>query len=152
MVEEQAVVVDVDNEIAMLEVVRRTPCSLCGQTRGCGASLWGKLLRHRPHIFKAANQVNAKVGDYVVVGIEEQALLRGSLLAYGVPLIAMMVGALIAVAFWSANGNRDVSAVIGAVLGLALGLLWVRGHATGHGLDSRYQPVILRVGDRVVIN
>ena len=70
MVEEQAVVVDIDNEDAMLEVIRRTPCSLCGQTRGCGVSLWGKLFRHRPHIFKAANQVKARVGDLVIVGIE----------------------------------------------------------------------------------
>lgn len=145
MVEEQAVVVDIDNEVAMLEVIRRTPCSLCGQTRGCGVSLWGKLFRHRPHIFRAANQIKAKIGDIVVVGIEEQALLRDSLLAYGVPLVAMMAGAFIAVAFWAGDGNRDGSAVIGAVLGLVFGLVWVKGHAAGYGLGARCQPVILRL-------
>src|SRR3546814_10370195 len=58
-------------------VIRRTPCGLCGQTRGCGVSLWGKVFRHRPHIFRAANQVKARTGDLVIVGIEEQALLKG---------------------------------------------------------------------------
>jgi len=145
MVEEQAVVVGVDNEVAMLEVIRRAPCSLCGQTRGCGISLWGKLFRHRPHIFRAANQVKARVGDLVIVGIEEQALLQGSLLAYGVPLVALMAGALLAMTFWVADGNRDAGAILGAVLGLVVGLVWVKGHATGDGPGSRSQPVILRM-------
>ena len=145
MVEEQAVVVDVDNEVAMLEVIRRTPCGLCGQTRGCGVSLWGKVFRHPPQILRAANQVKARTGDLVIVGIEEQALLKGSLLAYGVPLIAMMAGALIAMAFWTGQGNQDVGAVLGAALGLVIGLVWIKGHAAGYGLGSRSQPVILRL-------
>jgi len=31
----------------------------------------GKLLRHRPRLFKAFNRIDAKVSDYVVVGVEE---------------------------------------------------------------------------------
>lgn len=151
MVEEQAIVVGLKDELAMLEVVRRKPCGLCGQTRGCGASMWGKLFRHRPHIFKALNRIDAKVGDFVIVGVEEQALIRSALLVYGVPLLALLAGAIIASLGWG-GPQRDISAVIGAVLGLAVGLLWVKGHTAGHTLDSRYQPVILRADNNIVIN
>jgi sigma-E factor negative regulatory protein RseC len=151
MVEEQAMVVALNDEVAMLEVIRRKPCGLCGQTRGCGISMWGKLFRHRPHVFKAPNRIDAKVGDFVIVGVEERALLRGALLVYGVPLVAMLAGALVASLAWD-GVHRDTSTVIGAVLGLIVGLLWVKGYTAGHVCDSRYQPVILRADNRIVIN
>ena len=151
MVEEQAVVVVLKDEMAMLEVIRRKPCGLCGQTRGCGASMWGKLLRHRPRIFKALNRIDAKVGDFVVVGVEEQALLRSALLVYGIPLLALLAGAIVASIAWGGS-NRDSSTVVGAVVGLIVGLLWVRGHTAGQGLNPRYQPVILRADNKIVIN
>lgn len=145
MVEEQAVIVGLQEETAMLEIVRRKPCGLCGQTRGCGVSLWGKLLRHRPHVFRAQNRVDAKVGDYVVVGIEEQALLKSAMLVYGIPLLTLLAGALV-VGLAGEQGNHDAATIFGAISGLVLGLLWVKGHTAGRGLDPRYQPVILRVG------
>ena len=158
MIEESAIVVGLEQNAAMLEIVRRNPCGLCGQTRGCGISLWGRLFGHRRNIFKAINQINAKVGDNVIVGVEEQALLVSSLMVYGIPLIGMLVGALLvggifAGDFNSANpGHADLYAVIGAVAGLVIGLLWLKGHAAGRSMDARYQPVILRADNSVVIN
>lgn len=153
MIEEHAVVVGVEQDSAMLEIVRRTPCGLCGQTRGCGISLWGRLFGHRSNIFKAMNQINAKVGDSVIVGIEEQALLRSSLTVYGVPLLAMLAGALLGGGVFAGDANHaDGYAVFGAVAGLVLGLLWLKGHAAGRSLDAHYRPVILRAGDQGVIN
>ncbi|MFA6178445.1 MAG: SoxR reducing system RseC family protein [Candidatus Methylopumilus sp.] len=151
MIEEHAIVVDVDNDTAMLEIVRKTPCGLCGQTRGCGISLWGRLFGHRSNIFKAANQINAKAGDAVIVGIEEQALLFSSMLVYGIPLAALLLGALLAGVLAPSELHADGTAMIGAALGLVLGLLWVKVHSAGRGLDARYRPVILRAGDKSAI-
>lgn len=156
MIEENAIVVGIERDIAMLEVLRRTPCGLCGQTRGCGISLWGRLFGHKPNIFKALNQINAKVGDSVVVGIEEQALLVSALAVYGVPLVTMLLGALVASGIFGgelADGvsHVDRNAMIGAIAGLVVGLLWVKGHTAGRSLDARYRPVILRAGDDSVI-
>ena len=151
MIEEHAIVVDIDNDdAAMLEIVRRTPCGLCGQSRGCGISIWGRLFGHKPNIFKAVNQINAKVGDSVIVGIEEQALLTSSMTVYGIPLVAMLAGALLAGGFFAAS-HADRNAVIGAVIGLVFGLLWVKAYTAGRGLDARYRPIILRAGDSSMI-
>ena len=150
MIEEHAVVVGIEQDVAMLEVVRRTPCGLCGQTRGCGISLWGRLFGHKPNIFRAINEIYARVGDSVIVGIAEQALLTSALTVYGVPLLTLLAGALLAGVIFPGDGleisHADRNAVIGAVVGLVLGLLWVKGHVTWRSLNPHYRPVILRAG------
>lgn len=143
MIEEQAIVVDVDRDMALLEIVRSKPCGLCGQTRGCGVSIWGRLLGHRISVVRAENQINAQAGDSVVVGIDEKALLASSLAAYGVPLISLLIGAGLGGSFAAAPANADAYALSGAGLGLALGLLWLRGHAARRTSGS-YRPIVLR--------
>jgi sigma-E factor negative regulatory protein RseC len=158
MIEESAIVVGLEQNLAMLEIVRRSPCGLCGQTRGCGISLWGRIFRHRKNIFKAVNQINAKVGDGVIVGIEEQALLTSSLMVYGIPLVAMLAGALLASGIFAGDSNHlspghaDLYAAMGAVAGFIVGLLWLKGHATARNMDARYQPVILRADKSAMFN
>lgn len=156
MIEENAIVVSLEHDMAMLEVVRRTPCGLCGQTRGCGISLWGGLLGHRRNTFKATNQIDAKPGDNVIVGVEERALLVSSLIFYGIPLIAMLAGTLLAGAIFTDDANHaDRYGVIGAITGLVLGLLWLKGHNAGSSkYGRRYRPVILRAdnGDGINLN
>ena len=145
MIEERALVVGIDAECALLEVVRRTPCGLCGQTRGCGVSVFGKLLGHRNNVFKALNSLNARVGDHVVVGLDEKALLASSLMVYGLPLALLLAGAIAGTLLASAGG--DAWPLAGAGLGLSLGLLWLKANATGRGPSARYRPVILRNAD-----
>jgi len=151
MIEENALVLGIDNNTATLEIVRSAPCGICGQTRGCGISLWGKIFRHKSSIFKAINNINVRIGDIVVVGIEEKAVLFSSMMVYGLPLITMLIGVLIANALSPASSG-DLYAVLGALSGLAVGYAWLKGHAQTKRFDSRYQPVILRLGDRSVIN
>ena len=86
MIEERAVILALEynpatqQSIATLEIERKTACGLCGQTRGCGNSLWGKLFSHKPAVFKASNTINAQVGQSVMIGIDERSLLKSALL------------------------------------------------------------------------
>ena len=65
MIEQRAVILSLQSEpsqtqtIATLEIERITACGLCGQTRGCGNSIWGKLFGHQTAAFKAQNRINA---------------------------------------------------------------------------------------------
>ena len=154
MIEERAVVVSINmvsldnvssdsnlNHIATLEIERKTACGLCGQTRGCGNSIWGKLFAHQSTAFKAQNRINAKVGDSVIVGINEQALLKSAMLLYIVPLVTLFIGAILMQQIFDTNGY----AMLGALLGLVLGLLWVKGHTMSSRYFKLQQPVILRL-------
>jgi sigma-E factor negative regulatory protein RseC len=144
MVEEQAIVISTDLDQASLEIIRSKPCGLCGQTRGCGLSFWGKLFAHRANTFEANNSIQAKAGDLVVVGIEESALLFSSIAVYGIPLILLLSGALLGNVL--ANPTHiDITTALGAALGLLLGFVWVRVHAQGKSLQASYSPIILRL-------
>ena len=149
MIEERAVILSLDsrpNDVtlhntATLEIERKTACGICGQTRGCGNSIWGKLFAHQSTAFKAQNRINAKVGDSVIVGINEKALLKSAMLLYMLPLATMLIGAILAKQF----NTTELVAMLGAVAGLVLGLLWVKGHTMSSSYFKLQQPVILRL-------
>ena len=147
MIEERAVILSLQSEpsqtqtTATLEIERKTACGLCGQTRGCGNSIWGKLFGHQTTAFKAQNRINAKVGDSVIVGINEKALLKSALLLYILPLVTLFFGAILASQLWQTDG----STMLGAAIGLVLGLLWVKGHTMSNRYFSLQQPMILRL-------
>jgi sigma-E factor negative regulatory protein RseC len=153
MIEERAVILSLDNRFnestATLEIERKTACGLCGQTRGCGNSIWGKLFAHQSTAFKAKNNINAKVGDSVIVGINEKALVKSALLLYILPLATMLIGAILATQLRDTNGY----AMLGALIGLVLGLLWVKGHTMSSSYFKLQQPVILRLAfQETVVN
>lgn len=151
MIEEQAVVVAIDGERAHLEIRRNAPCGLCGTTQGCGISLWGRLFKRADGGFWTSNNLQADVGDAVVIGIQEGALLAGSLTAYLVPLLLLCLGALVGNWVAASRATSDLYAVAGAVGGLLLGFAWVRLYTSRHHQDGRYQPVMLRLGELVSI-
>jgi sigma-E factor negative regulatory protein RseC len=150
MIEQQAVILSVDDQkdnpqvsIATLEIERKTACGLCGKTRGCGNAIWGKLFAHQSSAFKAQNIINARVGQSVVVGINEKALLKSALLLYLLPLATMLIAAIVAMQV----NNTDISAMVGALIGLLLGLVWVKGYTTSNQYFLFQQPVILRLAN-----
>jgi sigma-E factor negative regulatory protein RseC len=149
MIEERAVILTLDNasgdatlnSTATLEIERKTACGICGQTRGCGNSIWGKLFAHQSTAFKAQNRINAKVGDSVIVGINEKALVKSAVLLYMLPLATMLIGAILA----KQLNASELAAMLGAAAGLVLGLLWVKGHTMSNSYFKLQQPVILRL-------
>ena len=148
MIEEHAIVTKSAGTVATLEIERRTACGLCGQKRGCGNATWGKMLGHDSHDFTAENQINAQVGDSVVVGIDEQAVLNSAFFLYVVPLVGLLIGTLVADYLF----KNQFYVILGAVLGLVLGFLWVKGHLIGHdksgeAFSKKYQAIILRLAD-----
>lgn len=147
MLEEYAIVTARQGNKATLEIERRTACGLCGQKRGCGNATWGKLLGHSSHGFTAENTINAQVGDSVVVGIDESAVIRSTFYLYALPLLGLIIGTILADALF----NNQLYVMSGAMLGLALGFLWVKGHLLGRNKSGinlkKYQTVILRFAE-----
>ncbi len=147
MLEERAVILAVEHDangqpIARLEIARKTACGLCGQTRGCGNSLWGKIFAHKSGNFVARNPIQARVGDGVIVGIDEAAVMRGALLLYMLPLACLFVVAFIVSHFTPSA----LATLLGAGLGLVLGLVWVKGHIiAGKHYFLGQQPQIMRL-------
>jgi len=124
MIEEQAIVIKASKQSVTLEVVRSKPCGLCGQVRGCGNSIWGKIFSHQSGHIETRNNLNAKLGDIVILGIDETLMLKSSLMLYGVPLLLMFLGMVIANSF--AKEMTELYTLVGAVLGLSLGVVMIK--------------------------
>jgi sigma-E factor negative regulatory protein RseC len=124
MIEEEAIVIKASKENVTLEVVRSKPCGLCGQVRGCGNSIWGKIFSHRTGYIETRNHLNAKLGDVVILGIDETLMLKSSLMLYGVPLMLMFLGMVTANTF--AKETTELYVLLGAVMGLFLGVVLIK--------------------------
>lgn len=146
MLEEQGRVVAVEAGFAWIETLRKSACGSCSVNTGCGTGVLSKVVGQRANRVRAINRANAGVGDMVVLGLHDEALVRGSLAVYTVPLIAMLLAALLGdllVGEVRGAASEGMTAIFG-LGGLALGFLWVRNFSRRIAEDPRYQPVVLR--------
>jgi sigma-E factor negative regulatory protein RseC len=148
MIEEHAQVVALGKDDVWVETQRRSACGQCAASKGCGTATLSKVLGNKRSRVRTLNPKATKVvvGDEVVIGIREQALVRGSLAIYTVPLLALFVFGLLGQVL-SAQllmENHDTLPIIFGLLGLGLGFVWVRRFTRSIADDERYQPVLLR--------
>jgi sigma-E factor negative regulatory protein RseC len=86
---------------------------------------------------------NCQVDDQVLISIPEELILRGSLIAYMLPLVSMLGGAIAGVTAFPAH--QDVAAALGCVAGMVLGFCLVRWHSNLHSDDPGFQPTLVKV-------
>lgn len=140
MLETSGIVTRVENAVAYVETQRTSGCGHCSTEGGCASATYAKFFGAKPTAFKALNPIGAEVGDQVVIGVEEGAVWRGSLVVYLIPLALLLIGAL-AGSFWASG---DAYAVLGAGAGAVLGYVWLRAASAVMAGRQRYQPVILK--------
>ena len=145
MIEEHARVIAVENGQLLLEAQTKASCSACAVKQGCGTSVVSKWIGRKFTRFQAPNTVNARVGDEVVVGLAEEAMLKGSVLVYLLPLLAMIGFALLADSLIAADtASRDLMVLIAAVAGFSLMLVISRLLLSTGSNSSKLTPVVLR--------
>lgn len=141
MVETQAVVVKIEDAVAYVQAERKSSCSGCSES-SCGTSTLAGFFGRKTPLYRASNEIGAKVGDQVVVGVNESALFKGTLLLYMLPLLLLFIGAVAGNALAAADAGEGY-AVAGAAVGLAAGFLGLKLLSARSGLDKQFQPVIL---------
>lgn len=93
MIEQQGRVVAAASERAVVRLGGMSGCPACDAGRGCGAGVFGRLLRRRPVDLTFDNHLQARTGEAVVVGLPEAWFLRLVARFYLVPLLAGLVAA-----------------------------------------------------------
>ena len=144
MIEESARVVAVEDGAVWVETIRQSSCASCSAQKGCGHSVLARVSRQHTHI-RALNNRHCEVGDAVIIGVPEDVVLTGSLIAYLMPLLMMVIASIGADALGAGDG---VTALCG-LMGLAVGFGFVYLHFLRHRQDERYQPVVLRFEQEV---
>jgi len=145
MIEELGVVSACDGEYAWVHTQRRSTCGQCAARQGCGTAVLAKFLGRNFSRVRALNSAAAGVGDTVIVGLREEALLRGSAAVYLVPLLAMFAMAMLGEVIAPQLGVTSEPLSIGfAMLGLVLGFVWLRVFSARNRTNTAYQPIVVR--------
>jgi sigma-E factor negative regulatory protein RseC len=146
LIEESAVILARDGDFADVQALRRGACGSCGAKAACGTSLLDRFLGRRALRLRVVNVIDAGVGEQVVIGVPEAALLRAAVAAYLVPVTGMILGAILGqeIAGLSASSASDPLSIIGGLVGFGLALLWLRGYSARLKTNPRYRAVLLR--------
>ena len=146
MITENATVVLIENNQTWIETQRKSSCGQCSANKGCGTSVLSKVLGNKLSKMKAINKIDAKVGDQVVVGLNEGSLLKGAFIIYMLPLLFLFLFSL-AGQLISQNlqiYNSEVIIIIFAALGFYVGMRRVKFFSRSIEKNENYQPVILK--------
>lgn len=145
MIEEQAQVVAIEDGQLLLQAKTQSACGSCAVNKGCGTSVLAKVVGQKFSRFQAENRVGASVGDTVVVGIAEDALLKGSLMMYLQPIISMILSAVAAdLLLAAAIAHRDAMLALAAAAGFVAGAILSRWYFQRRQSSRQYSPVVLR--------
>jgi sigma-E factor negative regulatory protein RseC len=146
MLTETGLVVALEADALWVQTMRRSTCGGCSAQAGCGHGLLNRVSGGQRGFIRALPGIEGmdkyRVGQQVALSIPEEVILRGSFIAYLMPLLCMLAGAAAAVNWLS--GNPDLVAVLGATGGLALGFGLVHWHGIRHRQDLNFQPVLVR--------
>ncbi len=147
MIEETGLIVDADEQYAWVEAASSNSCSHCSANQGCGTASLQKWFKRKPNRLRVVNNQNLKPGEQVIIGIPEQALVKGSFIIYMLPLLFLIGGAFVGsyldqVLAW---GHREAASIIFGLLGLVGSFSFLQKYYTrSSDRQAQYQPVILR--------
>jgi sigma-E factor negative regulatory protein RseC len=144
MTETPAVVVCAEGDFALVEAEPGAGCGRCDSVKGCASASFAKLFCPAPRRFRVVNRVGARPGERVVLGVEDGILARSAAVAYGLPLLLMVAGAVLGAGLADSAAARDLYALAGASLGLSAGFAGGRAVRRLRHEDPRFLPRVLR--------
>lgn len=148
LIEGIARVVRIDGNMAWFEPEQTTSCGHCASSAACGitaatgsGSGLGSIARRIEfRRFPLDNAQQLMVGERVVVGVGQRALLKASATAYGLPLVSALIAGI---ATQAALGD-DLATLCGMGAGLAGGLLIANAIARRLAARGELSPRFLR--------
>jgi sigma-E factor negative regulatory protein RseC len=143
MIEELAVVVKIENHQVWVESGQNSACGGCQQKASCTTNALGSVLKKKS--VPVDSDMQLKTGDEVMVAIDENLLLRASLLLYLAPLIALFTGA--GIADWLMADNAlyaDLWIAGSALLGFLFSLWLINKGQSLLVLNYFTRPVVVR--------
>jgi sigma-E factor negative regulatory protein RseC len=134
LIEQQARVIDARGSTVSIRIGGQSGCTACDEGRGCGAGIFGKLLRRKPVELDMDNTIDAAAGQAVRLGISDRLFLRLVFRLYGAPLLAGIIGGAVAyrMAFsqGAGDGLADLLTLLGALVSAAVALIFLNRNTT----------------------
>jgi sigma-E factor negative regulatory protein RseC len=149
LIRETGEIIASEGGIATMRPGSRAGCARCAAGEGCGGGLNAWMLADRLDLIECRYEgAVPRAGETVTVEIDETSLLAAASLAYGLPLVSMVLTAVLANAFatWQAVGSigLELSGILGAIVGLLLGGLLANHLARRGRTAARLIPTLIR--------
>ncbi|MFT6300473.1 MAG: sigma-E factor negative regulatory protein RseC [Saprospiraceae bacterium] len=144
MIHENATIVAIQESGLWVETIQQSTCQTCVAQKGCGQRLIAKVtgntttIRVLPGLFDTGLM---QVHDKVVIGVPEKVIVNGTLLAYFLPLMTMVL----TVALASHLSNSDLIIAAAAITSLCAGGLIVRLHSHLNQDNYEIHPILLKL-------
>jgi len=155
MLKEIATVVKAVDQDLWVRTDSQSGCNGCAASKGCGISLIDKIFSNKPALLHVKNvhvknDAFAQVGDKVVVGVEENAFLKASLLVYFLPLVFMIGFALLghfiylpATPVNATFGDNNGVVILFSFMGLLTGFICVTAISKKLSNNDQYRTILL---------
>jgi sigma-E factor negative regulatory protein RseC len=137
VIEASAHVVSVHGDRARVVIERQTACGGCAGKTGCGTRFLAEWLPQRQLSFDLDNRIGARVGERVVVGIDEARFQRYAVMLYALPVFGLLAGAVFGQTLFPFLGlSAELGSVLAGLLGVAAALSWVWRRSRGVKTDN----------------
>lgn len=141
--EEVGVVSETNGVTAKVVLKKKGACEGCAVKGTCEPTENGMEI-------EAMNTVNAQPGQTVRVNIGAYTYLKSSMIAYGMPLVFFIAGAIFgknAGEKYFANLNSDLVAAIAGFAALAISILFIKMFLSRADSKKKYRPYIEEIID-----
>jgi len=142
MIEQSGKVVALEREYAWVQTLQQSACASCAANKGCGVAVLERMSSGRIRQSLVRNSLETRVGDRVIIGIPEDAMLKASILVYLLPLIMMIVFAVGASMF---SDQNELITIVAGFVGLFSGFGLVKILALKGTSARAFEPVMLRL-------
>jgi len=136
LLKESGLVTHIEGNFAWVNTANKLSCSSCQVESTCGNGMLEKYLAGKVFVSKIKNDLNAQIGDRVEIAIPVASVTRASLIAYTVPLMALIFGALLGQYLFNSEGRT----IVMSVLGLFAGLIITHFYNQKIANSERYMP------------
>jgi positive regulator of sigma E activity len=143
MIEEEGIVAEVEGENARVLVLKKNACESCAAAGVCHPQDADRV------VLIAANPLHATKGQKVKVALAPHIYLKRSvLIQYGVPVAALIFGAIIVKNLsirYAGEANSDLWAFIAGVSCMLISFVLMRIYNNMLGKQPNYKPVIVEL-------
>ena len=134
--DEIGIVKSIHGVIATVSVERKSACEQCAV--GCKVTDSGAEI-------EAVNRAKAKIGQKVRVELKPYSYLKGSIIVYGLPALALVIGAVVGKEFFSGLFRTMDADIVSAIFGFGafiIAFILIRFWSMRFEKKSEYKPVI----------
>ena len=136
MLKESGIVTSINEQFITVQTKRSNSCSGCNAS--CGTGSLANVLGKKYTEITGVKYANAKVGDTVVIGLNEQSLLKGAVVLYLLPIL-MMFATAISYKMWH---QSEPFIALAGLIGLVFGLFIAKLITNKMSKNIYHQPVI----------